>query len=161
MPGTPAAAPVNEDGATHFPEDPSMQTKNVRPSPLTSRTVMSGAAALGGLSLSTRRARPLAVSTAIRWPLLPDLPTIAEAGVPGYEAASWFTLAAPSKPSKEIIGRLNASVDKFFKTEDGVARLRKIGAEPAGGSPEDMQAYVVAETEKWGKVAKFAGIKPE
>ena len=105
--------------------------------------------------------RPLAVSTATRWPLLPDLPTIAEAGVPGYEAASWFTLAAPSKTPKEIIGRLNASVDKFLKTEDGVARLRKIGAEPAGGSPEDMQAYVVAETEKWGKVAKFAGIKPE
>lgn len=142
MPSTLAAAPVNEDGAAHFPEDPSMQTKNVRPSPLTSRTVMGGAAALGGLSLSTRRARPLAVSTATRWPLLPDLPTIAEAGVPGYEAASWFTLAAPSKPSKEIIGRLNASVDKFLKTED-------------------MQAYLVAETKKWGKVAKFAGIKPE
>jgi hypothetical protein len=97
MPGTLAAALVNEDGAAHFREDPSMQTKNVRPSPLTSRTVLSSAAALGGLSLSTRRARPLAVSTATRWPLLPDLPTIAEAGAPGYEAASWFTLAAPSR----------------------------------------------------------------
>jgi tripartite-type tricarboxylate transporter receptor subunit TctC len=105
--------------------------------------------------------RPLAVSTATRWPLLPDLPTIAEAGVPGYEAASWFTIAAPAKTSKEIIGRLNASVDKFLKTEDGIARLRKLGAEPAGGSADDMQRYVVAETEKWGKVAKFAGIKPE
>ena len=105
--------------------------------------------------------RPLAVSSATRWPLLPDLPTIAEAGVPGYEAASWFTIAAPAKTPKEIIGRLNASVDKFLKTEDGIARLRKLGAEPAGGSPEEMQRYVVGETEKWGKVAKFAGIKPE
>jgi tripartite-type tricarboxylate transporter receptor subunit TctC len=105
--------------------------------------------------------RPLAVSTATRWPLLPEIPTIAEAGVPGYEAASWFTIGAPAKTPKEIINRLNASVDKFLKTEDGIARLRKLGAEPAGGSPEDMQAYVLAEAEKWGKVAKFAGIKPE
>jgi tripartite-type tricarboxylate transporter receptor subunit TctC len=105
--------------------------------------------------------RPLAVSSAKRWPGLPDLPTIAEAGVPGYEAASWFTIGAPAKTSKEIVEKLNASVDKFLKTEDGIARLRKLGAEPAGGSPADMQAYVLAETEKWGKVAKFAGIKPE
>ena len=105
--------------------------------------------------------RPLAVSTAARWPLLPDLPTIAEAGVPGYEAASWFTIGAPARTPREIIDRLNASVDKFLKTEDGITRLRKLGAEPAGGSPDDMQRYVLAETEKWGKVAKFAGIKPE
>ena len=62
---------------------------------------------------------------------------------------------------KEIIEKLNASVVKFLKTEDGIARLRKLGAEPAGGSPADMLAYVLAETEKWGKVAKFAGIKPD
>jgi tripartite-type tricarboxylate transporter receptor subunit TctC len=105
--------------------------------------------------------RPLAVSTATRWSLLPDLPTITEAGLPGYEAASWFTIGAPAKTPKAIIDRLNASVDKFLKSEDGIARLRKLGAEPAGGSPEDMQRYVLAETEKWGKVAKFAGIKPE
>ena len=105
--------------------------------------------------------RPLAVSSAKRWTGLPDLPTMAEAGVPGYEAASWFTIGAPAKTPKEIIEKLNASIDKFLKTEDGIARLRKLGAEPAGGSPADMQAYVLAETEKWGKVAKFAGIKPE
>lgn len=105
--------------------------------------------------------RPIAVSSAKRWSGFPDLPTIAEAGVPGYEASSWFTIGAPAKTSKEIIGKLNASIDRFLKTEDGIARLRKLGAEPAGGSPEDMQAYVLSETEKWGKVAKFAGIKPE
>jgi tripartite-type tricarboxylate transporter receptor subunit TctC len=105
--------------------------------------------------------RALAVSTATRWPLLPDLPTIAEAGVPGYEAASWFTIGAPARTPQEIIDRLNASVDRFIKSEDGTARLRKLGAEPAGGSPQDMQRYVLAEAEKWGKVAKFAGIKPE
>jgi tripartite-type tricarboxylate transporter receptor subunit TctC len=104
--------------------------------------------------------RPLAVSTTTRWPLLPDLPTIAET-VPGYEAASWFTIGAPATTPKEIIDRLNASVDAFIKTEDGTARLRKLGAEPAGGSPEYMQRYVQAEIEKWGKVARYAGIKLE
>src|SRR3979411_1788404 len=58
--------------------------------------------------------RALAVSTATRWPLLPDRPTIAEAGVPGYEAASWFTIGAPARTPKEIIDRLNASADKFL-----------------------------------------------
>jgi tripartite-type tricarboxylate transporter receptor subunit TctC len=105
--------------------------------------------------------RPLAVSTATRWPLLPEIPTIAEAGVPGYEAASWFTIGAPAKTPQEIIVKLNASVDKYIKTDDAIARMRKLGADPAGGSPQEMQAYVLAETEKWGKVAKFAGIKPE
>ena len=65
------------------------------------------------------------------------------------------------RPRRRSSTKFNASVDKFLKTEDGIARLRKLGAEPAGGSPEDMQAYVLSETEKWGKVAKFAGIKPE
>ena len=105
--------------------------------------------------------RAIAVSTKTRWPLLPDLPTIAEAGVPGYEAAAWFTVAAPAKTSPEIIAKLNASVDKFVKSADGTARLRKLGANPVGGSPEDMQRYVAGEIDKWGKVAKFAGITPQ
>ncbi|WP_322515639.1 tripartite tricarboxylate transporter substrate binding protein [Rhodopseudomonas palustris] len=105
--------------------------------------------------------RALAVSTATRWPLLPDLPTIAEAGVPGYDAAAWFTIGAPAKTSPEIVAKLNASVDKFIKTESGTERLRKLGADPVGGSPADMQRFVLAETEKWGKVAKFAKIEPQ
>jgi tripartite-type tricarboxylate transporter receptor subunit TctC len=105
--------------------------------------------------------RPIAVSTAARWPLMGDIPTIAEAGVPGYDAASWFTVAAPAKINKDIVAKLNVSIDKFIKSEDGTARLRKLGAEPTGGSPDDMQAFVLSETEKWGKVAQFAGIKPE
>src|SRR3954447_2955887 len=68
--------------------------------------------------------RPLAVSTATRWPLLPDLPTIADAGVPGYEASAWFATRAPAQTANEIVVRLTASVDKFLKTEDGIALLR-------------------------------------
>jgi tripartite-type tricarboxylate transporter receptor subunit TctC len=105
--------------------------------------------------------RALAISTATRWPLMPDLPTVAEAGVSGYDASSWFTIGAPAKTSPEIIAKLNASVEKFIKSEDGTTRMRKLGAEPVGGSPESMQTFVLAETEKWGKVAQFAGLKPE
>jgi tripartite-type tricarboxylate transporter receptor subunit TctC len=105
--------------------------------------------------------RAIAVSTKTRWPLLPQLPTIAEAGVAGYDASAWFTIAAPAKTPKEIVTRLNERVNAFIKSEDGTARLRKLGADPAGGTPADMAAYVAAESEKWGKVAKFAGIKPE
>ena len=103
--------------------------------------------------------RPLAVSTAARWPLL-DVPTIGDT-VPGYDASSWFTVAAPAKAPKEIIAKLNASVDKFLKSPDGIDRLHKLGADPVGGSPEDMQKFVISEMEKWGKVAQFAGLKPE
>ncbi len=105
--------------------------------------------------------RPLAVSTLTPWPLLPNIPTVAEAGVPGYDAAAWFTIAAPAKTPKDIIAGLNASVIKHIKSEDGITRIRKLGGEPIGGTPEEMQAFVLAETEKWGKVAQFAGIKPE
>lgn len=105
--------------------------------------------------------RPLAVSTAKRWEPMKDIPTIAEAGVPGYDAASWFTITAPAKTSKEIVAKLNASTDKYVKSEEGKARLIKLGADPVGGSPAEMDAFVQSETEKWGKVAQFAGIKPE
>lgn len=105
--------------------------------------------------------RPLAISTLTRWPLLPNIPTIAESGVAGYDAAAWFTIAAPAKVPKDIVMKLNASIIKFIKSPDGVERIRKLGGEPIGGTPEEMQKFVIAETEKWGKVAQFAGIKPE
>ena len=104
--------------------------------------------------------RPLAVSTATRWPLLPNIPTIAET-VPGYDAAAWFTVAAPAKVSKDIVMKLNASIIKYIKSADGIERIRKLGGEPIGNTPDDMQAFVIAETEKWGKVAQFANLKPE
>jgi tripartite-type tricarboxylate transporter receptor subunit TctC len=104
--------------------------------------------------------RPLAISTAERWPLLPNIPSIAET-VKGYDAASWFTVAAPAKVPKDIVMKLNASIIKYIKSPDGIERIRKLGGEPIGNTPEDMQAFVISETEKWGKVAEFAKIKPE
>ncbi|OQW53521.1 MAG: ABC transporter substrate-binding protein [Proteobacteria bacterium SG_bin9] len=105
--------------------------------------------------------RPLAISTAARWPLLPNIPTIAESGVPNYEASSYFTIAAPVKTPPDIIAKLNASVNAFIKSTDGTERIRKLGGDPVGGSPADMTAYIARENEKWTKVAAFAKIAPE
>ena len=104
--------------------------------------------------------RPLAVTTAKRWPPLPHLPTIAEAGVPGYETASWFTIGAPRGTPPEIVTSLNATVAAFLASDSGTAKLRDIGAEPGGGSPEDMRRHIEAEIARWEKVAKTAGIVP-
>ena len=105
--------------------------------------------------------RALAVTTTKRWPELPDVPTVAEAGVPGYEASAWFTIAAPAKTPREIIDKVNASVNKYMSEQETIARMRKLGSEPVGGSPEDMARLIAEETVKWKKVIDFAGLKAD
>lgn len=105
--------------------------------------------------------RPLGISTATRWPLLPNIPTIAESGVSGYDASSYFTIAAPQKMPVEIVDKLNKSINTFLKSEDGIAKIRKVGGDPVGGSPAEMTTYIAGENAKWAKVAAFAKIAPE
>jgi tripartite-type tricarboxylate transporter receptor subunit TctC len=105
--------------------------------------------------------RALAVTTAKRWPELPDVPTVAEAGVPGYEASSWFTIAAPAKTPADIIARMNKSVNTYMADPEMVAKMRKLGADPVGGSPDDMAKLMADENVKWKKAIEFAGLKPE
>lgn len=105
--------------------------------------------------------RALAVTTAKRWPELPDVPTVAEAGVPGYEASSWFTIAAPAKTPADIIDRVNKSVNKYMADPEMITRMRKLGADPVGGSPQDMAKLIADENVKWKKAIEFAGLKPE
>ena len=105
--------------------------------------------------------RALAVTTARRWPQLPDVPTVAEAGVPGYEASGWFTIVAPAKMPADIIARINKSVNTYAADKDMVERMRKLGADPLGGSPQDMAKLLVDEQAKWKKAIELAGLKPE
>ncbi len=105
--------------------------------------------------------RALAVTTSKRWPELPDVPTVAEAGVPGYEASAWFAIAAPAKTPREIINKMNASINKYMSEPEMISKMRKLGAEPFGGSPEDMAKLIAEETVKWKKVIDFAGMKAE
>jgi tripartite-type tricarboxylate transporter receptor subunit TctC len=111
--------------------------------------------------LEAGKLRPLAVTTAKRWSELPNVPTVAEAGVPGYEASAWFTIAAPANTPREIIEKVNKSVNKYMAEPETAAKMRKLGADPVGGSPEDMAKLIADETIKWKKVIDFAGLKPE
>jgi tripartite-type tricarboxylate transporter receptor subunit TctC len=107
------------------------------------------------------RLRPLAVATSKRLPLLPDLPTIAEAALPGYEATSWYGVLAPAATPKEIIARLNAEIVKSIANPDTAERLSGEGAQPTASTPEQFGAFIKSEIARWGKVIKGAGVTAE
>jgi tripartite-type tricarboxylate transporter receptor subunit TctC len=104
--------------------------------------------------------RALAVTTATRSPELPDVPTVAET-VPGYEASALFGMGAPKKTPPEIIAKLNREINAVLAEPEIRKRLVELGGEPLIATPEDFGAMIAAETEKWEKVVKFAGIKVE
>jgi tripartite-type tricarboxylate transporter receptor subunit TctC len=103
------------------------------------------------------RLKALAVSTAQRWPDLPDAPTVAEAGVPGYEATLWLCVLAPARTPPEIVKRLSAEIETALKDPEMVANLRKAGIAPTYMGPEAFGPFMRAEHEKWGKVVKQTG----
>ncbi len=105
------------------------------------------------------RLRALAVSSAERTPLVPELPTISEAGVPGYELASQQGLFATAKTPAAIINRLNAEIVRVLNRPDMKERFLSAGMVPTGGTPEQFTALVRSEMAKWGKVIKEAGLK--
>jgi tripartite-type tricarboxylate transporter receptor subunit TctC len=110
--------------------------------------------------ISSGSLRALAVTTAARSPELPDVPTVAET-VPGYEASALFGMGAPKKTPPEIIEKLNREINAVLSEPDMRKRLIELGGEPLISSPEAFGAMIAAETEKWEKVVKFAGIKVE
>jgi tripartite-type tricarboxylate transporter receptor subunit TctC len=98
------------------------------------------------------------VTTAARVEILPEVPAVREA-VPGYEASSWYGIGAPRKTPVEIVERLNNEINAALVDPKLKARLADIGAEPLLMTPNEFERFVIAETEKWGKVVKTAGIK--
>ena len=102
--------------------------------------------------------RPIAVAGAARSPLLPEVPTMAEAGVAGFEASSWFGLVAPAKTPPEIMKALTEAVMKALRDPDLVKKLADVGAEPGTLSGREFGAYLHAEADKWGKVVRDAGV---
>jgi tripartite-type tricarboxylate transporter receptor subunit TctC len=103
--------------------------------------------------------RALAVSPAKRSPALPDLPTVAEAGVPGYASSAWFGLVAPAATPKDVVARLSAETARILQIPDVKARLADLGAEPIGSTPEQFAAHIKAEIEKWAKVIRDAHVE--
>jgi tripartite-type tricarboxylate transporter receptor subunit TctC len=103
--------------------------------------------------------RAIAVTTAQRSPALPDLPTMAEAGLPGYEAAAWFGVLAPAGTPREVIMRLNGAIVKALATPEMREKLAGQGAVAIGDTPEHFAAYIQAEIAKWAKVIRDSGAK--
>ena len=111
--------------------------------------------------IRARQMRALAVSGARRSSVLPDLPTVAEAGVPGYDFVSWNGLFAPAGTSAEVINRLNQDVGKALANADIRTRLAGDGADPAPNSPSEFSAYVKSEIAKYAKLVAAVGIPRE
>lgn len=107
------------------------------------------------------RLKALAVTTAKRIPQLPDVPTLQEAGVPGYEASVWLALLAPAGTPPDIVKKLNAEIGKLMSSPDTRKALFDAGVEVSPSTPEAMGDYMVKEMSRWGKVVKDTGIKLE
>ena len=105
--------------------------------------------------------KALAVTTAKRSAAAPDVPTMAEAGMPGYETSTWGGVLAPAGTPKEIVAKLNAEINKALVAPDVKSKLESAGIEVAGGSPEQFGAFIQSEMKKWDQVAKDANIVPE
>ncbi len=107
------------------------------------------------------RLRALGVTSLKRAKAMPDLPTISEAGAPGFEVISWYGLLAPAGTPQEIIQRLNAEAVKAMQEPEAVERLGALGAEPSDMTPADLGAFIRREIAKWGKVVRSAGIRAD
>jgi tripartite-type tricarboxylate transporter receptor subunit TctC len=111
--------------------------------------------------IKANRIRAIAVSTAKRSALLPDVPTVSEGGLKGYETGNWFGIFAPAGTPRALVERLNAAINKAMTSNEMKDRLRSQGAEPLSGTPEDLAQHVQRELAKYARVVKQAGIKIE
>ncbi len=105
------------------------------------------------------RVRLLGVSSARRSPQLPDVPTLSEAGVPGYELSTWFGMLAPTGTPKDIIARLHGALVKVTRSPETKAQFETLGYDVVGGTPEEFAAYIRAENDKYAKIVKLIGAK--
>jgi len=111
--------------------------------------------------VTSGRLRALGVATAKRLPLFPDLPTIDEAGVPGYEATQWYGVLVRAGTPKPIVARLNAEIVKALKDQDFIDRLATDAAVPVGNTPDEFHAFIKKEIARWAPVIKASGAKPD
>jgi len=111
--------------------------------------------------IKTGKLRALAVTSDQRTPLLPDVPTLAQAGVPGVVAAAWHGVLAPAGTPPEIVNRLNVEIVKILRSPETVAKLAGLGLDPVGSDPKTFADFIASENVKWAKVVKASGAKLE
>ncbi len=114
--------------------------------------------ASGQQNVSAGKLRALGVATPKRLPILPNVPTVAEGGVAGFEAYAWQGVVAPAGTPKPVITRLNAELVKALKSPEVQKRMEGVGVEPVSSTPEEFAQYAHAEAERWGKLIKAKGI---
>lgn len=102
--------------------------------------------------------RALALASSKRWASLPDVPTVSESGLPGFEASVWYALLAPAGTPQDVISKLNAATNEFLRTPQAKDMFEKLGVEAAGGSPDDLKKFVSEELEKWEPIIRGANI---
>jgi tripartite-type tricarboxylate transporter receptor subunit TctC len=107
------------------------------------------------------RLRAIAVSTRERFPTLPAVPTVAESGIKGFDGGSWQGIVMPAGSPREAITKANLDLTRMLRSPDLRERILAMGGITLGNTPEEFTAFVSAETAKWAKVAKAAGIRPE
>jgi tripartite-type tricarboxylate transporter receptor subunit TctC len=111
--------------------------------------------------IRAKRLRALGIAALKRSPAAPDMPTISEAGVAGFEVGSWYALLAPANTPRDIVTRLNAEVVKALAIPEINAHIRSVGTEPVGNTPEEFAAQIRSDLAKWTKVAQTAKIRAE
>src|SRR5262249_36019551 len=107
------------------------------------------------------RLRGLAVMAPKRAGVLPDVPTFVESGYPDLVVANWFGFFGPARLPKDVVTKLHRTTIDFLQSSDGRAKFGQLSLAIAGSTPQEFETYLKAELEKWGKVVKAAGIKPE
>jgi len=120
-------------------------------------TVASVPASLGHVKAG--RVKALGLTSVKRSAVLPEVPTIAESGVPGYEAKNWYGILAPAGVPKPIVAKLNGQINESLRAPDLVEAIAKQGAEVEGGTPEAFRKYLQSEIAKWSKVIEAAGVQ--
>lgn len=139
-----------------------------RANPLAVADLLGGQVSLVFADLSTTlpqiragKVKGLGVSSVKRSPLAPDLPTMIEEGIPDYEMIGWFAAFAPAKTPAPVVDKLNGAIKAAVEDKTVQENLLKAGIEPLTSTPDELRAYVVAETRKWADIVKVAGIEPE
>jgi tripartite-type tricarboxylate transporter receptor subunit TctC len=117
--------------------------------------------ATSAAQIKVGKLRALAVTSAQRDAVFPEVPTVAESGYPGFEANNWYGMLTPAGVPREIIARLNAETQAVLKMPDVIERLASQGYTIAVSTPDQLREHMIAETQKWAKVIKLAGVRPE